>query len=134
MNAEPVWRRSTEAAATSSHILARVIAVLDWEMATIGDPLMDFGTSLGYWVEATDPEEWQRHGFGLTSLPGSFTRAELLEHLLAELDLVRIERRSVRLLPARPSDLGQSLAFRAYATRLAEGRARLGATPRVQAA
>ena len=60
--------------------LARVIAVLDWEMATIGDPLMDFGTSLGYWVEPTDPEEWQRYGFGLTSLAGSFTRTELLEH------------------------------------------------------
>lgn len=60
--------------------LRRVTAVLDWEMATIGDPLMDFGTSLGYWVEVTDPEEWQRYGFGLTSLPGSFTRTELLEH------------------------------------------------------
>ena len=59
--------------------LTRVVAVLDWEMATIGDPLMDFGTSLGYWVETTDPEEWQRYGFGLTSLPGSFTRRELLE-------------------------------------------------------
>ena len=58
---------------------ARVVAVLDWEMATIGDPLMDFGTSLGYWVEPADPEEWQRYGFGLTSLPGSLTRAELLE-------------------------------------------------------
>jgi len=60
--------------------LTCVVAVLDWEMATIGDPLMDFGTSLGYWVEATDPEEWQRYGFGLTSLPGSYTRADLLEH------------------------------------------------------
>ena len=60
--------------------LKHVVAVLDWEMATIGDPLMDFGTSLGYWVETTDPEEWQRYGFGLTSLPGSFTRAELLDH------------------------------------------------------
>lgn len=60
--------------------LGRVVAVLDWEMATIGDPLMDFGTSLGYWVEATDPEEWQRYGFGLTSLPGSLTRSELLDH------------------------------------------------------
>jgi aminoglycoside phosphotransferase (APT) family kinase protein len=59
--------------------LTRVVAVLDWEMATIGDPLMDFGTSLGYWVETTDPEEWQRYGFGLTSLPGSFTRRELLD-------------------------------------------------------
>ena len=60
--------------------LGRVVAVLDWEMATIGDPLMDFGTSLGYWVEVTDPEEWQRYGFGLTALPGSLTRTELLEH------------------------------------------------------
>ena len=60
--------------------LTRVIAVFDWEMATIGGPLMDFGTSLGYWVETTDPEEWQRHGFGLTSLPGSFTRRELVDH------------------------------------------------------
>ena len=60
--------------------LTEVVAVLDWEMATIGDPLMDFGTSLGYWVEKNDPEEWQRYGFGLTSLPGSFTRNELLDH------------------------------------------------------
>ena len=60
--------------------LTQVVAVLDWEMATIGDPLMDFGTSLGYWVETTDPVEWQRYGFGLTSLDGSFTRAELLDH------------------------------------------------------
>ena len=65
-----------------SHDLGRVIAVLDWEMATIGDPLMDFGTSLGYWVETNDPEAWQRYGFGLTSLPGSFTRTELLDHYI----------------------------------------------------
>jgi aminoglycoside phosphotransferase (APT) family kinase protein len=60
--------------------LGRVVAVLDWEMATIGDPLMDLGTSLGYWVEAQDPEEWQRYGFGLTALPGSLTRTEMLDH------------------------------------------------------
>ncbi len=57
---------------------ARVVAVLDWEMATIGDPLMDFGTTLGYWVDADDPPEWQRLGFGLTALPGSFNRRELV--------------------------------------------------------
>ncbi len=59
--------------------LTRVVAILDWEMATIGDPLMDFGTTLGYWVDAEDPEEWQRHGFGLTKLPGSFNRSDLVE-------------------------------------------------------
>jgi aminoglycoside phosphotransferase (APT) family kinase protein len=31
-----------------------VAAVLDWEMATLGDPLMDLGTSLGYWTVASD--------------------------------------------------------------------------------
>jgi aminoglycoside phosphotransferase (APT) family kinase protein len=31
-----------------------VIGVLDWEMATIGDPLMDLGNSLAYWVQADD--------------------------------------------------------------------------------
>jgi len=58
----------------------RVVAVLDWEMATVGDPLMDLGTSLGYWVESTDPKEWQQYGFVLTKLPGNFTRSELLEY------------------------------------------------------
>src|SRR5829696_6755584 len=60
--------------------LTRVVAVFDWEMATIGDPLMDFGTSLGYWVEKTDPEEWQSAGFGLTALPGNLRRRELIEY------------------------------------------------------
>lgn len=60
--------------------LSKVLAVLDWEMATNGDPLMDFGTTLGYWVDADDPEEWQRFGFGLTTLPGSFTRRDVVEY------------------------------------------------------
>lgn len=60
--------------------LSRIVAVLDWEMATVGDPLMDFGTTLGYWVEANDPEEWKRFGFGLTALPGSLSRRELLDY------------------------------------------------------
>ena len=48
-------------------------------MATAGDPLMDLGTALGYWVDADDPEEWRRYGFGLTALPGGLTRAGLVE-------------------------------------------------------
>ena len=32
----------------------RVIGVLDWEMATLGDPLMDLGSTLAYWVQADD--------------------------------------------------------------------------------
>jgi aminoglycoside phosphotransferase (APT) family kinase protein len=59
--------------------LSRVVAVLDWEMATIGDPLMDFGTTLGYWVDADDPTEWQQFGFGLTALAGNLRRRDLVE-------------------------------------------------------
>ena len=60
--------------------LSKILAVLDWEMATVGDPLMDFGTTLGYWVDRDDPVEWRRFGFGLTTLPGSLSRREVLEH------------------------------------------------------
>jgi aminoglycoside phosphotransferase (APT) family kinase protein len=56
---------------------SRIIAVLDWEMATLGDPLLDVGTSLGYWVEAGDHPAFRSLGLGVTSLPGNFTRAEL---------------------------------------------------------
>lgn len=58
--------------------LSRVVAILDWEMATLGDALMDLGTSLAYWVEANDPPIFRALGLGVTALPGSFTRAELV--------------------------------------------------------
>jgi aminoglycoside phosphotransferase (APT) family kinase protein len=59
--------------------LSRVVAVLDWEMATIGDPLMDLGTTLGYWIQADDPPVFQVAIFGPTNLPGNLTRVELVE-------------------------------------------------------
>jgi aminoglycoside phosphotransferase (APT) family kinase protein len=58
--------------------LTRIVAVLDWEMATVGDPLMDLGTTLGYWVEAGDPESMKTYATGPTSLPGSLSRRELV--------------------------------------------------------
>lgn len=59
--------------------LTRVRGILDWEMATQGDPLMDLGTALCYWMEAGDPPELQSFSFGPTAIPGSFTRRELAE-------------------------------------------------------
>ena len=44
-------------------------------MATLGDPLMDLGTALGYWVEADDPPAMQHAAFGPTATPGIMTRA-----------------------------------------------------------
>ncbi len=55
----------------------RIVAVLDWEMCTVGDPLMDLGTTLGYWVEADDEPAWKAMAFGPTSAPGAMTRREL---------------------------------------------------------
>lgn len=56
--------------------LTRIVAVLDWEMATIGDPLMDLGTTLAYWIQPGDPPELQRLGLG--QLPGSLRRSEVI--------------------------------------------------------
>jgi len=53
-------------------------AVLDWEMATVGDPLMDLGTSLAYWAEDSDPDILKL--FNLTYPRGNFTRAEVIDY------------------------------------------------------
>lgn len=62
------------------HDLTKIVAVLDWEMCTLGDPLMDLGTVLSYWVEAKDPAPLQVHAFGPTQLPGSMTRREIIDY------------------------------------------------------
>jgi len=62
--------------------LNNIIAVLDWEMATVGDPLMDLGTSLGYWCEADDHDALKP--FNLTWLPGNLARVEVVERYAAQ--------------------------------------------------
>lgn len=59
--------------------LRSVVAVLDWEMATLGDPLMDLGTALGYWIEPDDPPVFQVTVFGPTNRAGNLTRVEFAE-------------------------------------------------------
>lgn len=56
-----------------------IIGILDWEMSTLGDPLMDLGSSLAYWVNADDPEELQAIRLMPTHLEGMMTRRELVE-------------------------------------------------------
>jgi aminoglycoside phosphotransferase (APT) family kinase protein len=65
----------------------RITGVLDWEMATIGDPLMDLGASLAYWVQADDPEPMQQIRMLPTHLPGMMRRAELVEYYCARAGL-----------------------------------------------
>jgi aminoglycoside phosphotransferase (APT) family kinase protein len=62
-----------------SNDITAIVGVLDWEMCTIGDPLTDLGTTLAYWVDATDPEELQKNRWGPTNVPGSLTRAEVVQ-------------------------------------------------------
>ena len=58
---------------------ASLLAVLDWEMATIGDPLADIGYLCMMWTEAGDPEKGLREHLGrVTRAEGFLTRAELI--------------------------------------------------------
>ena len=59
--------------------LTTILAVLDWEMATVADPLMDLGTSLGYWVDPEDPDEVKIIAQGPTLTPGNLSRREVVE-------------------------------------------------------
>jgi aminoglycoside phosphotransferase (APT) family kinase protein len=71
----------------------KIIGILDWEMSTLGDPLMDFGTALGYWVEEGDSDELKMISFGPTLTPGSMTRRELAERYAAKtgFDISRLD-------------------------------------------
>ncbi|MCU0849313.1 MAG: phosphotransferase family protein [Spirochaetes bacterium] len=57
----------------------KIVGILDWEMATIGDPLMDLGNSMAYWVEKNDPEQMQLIRMLPTNIDGALTRDELVE-------------------------------------------------------
>lgn len=58
----------------------QIIGVLDWEMTTIGDPLMDLGGSLAYWIEANDPQPMQLMRQQPSAAPGMLTRQEIVEY------------------------------------------------------
>lgn len=58
---------------------ARIVGVLDWEMATLGDPLMDLGNSLAYWVQADDDCVMRSVRRQPTHLPGMLTRREVVD-------------------------------------------------------
>jgi aminoglycoside phosphotransferase (APT) family kinase protein len=69
---------------------ARLTGLLAWEMATVGDPMMDLGTALSYWIEASDPAWFHQLRFSPTTAPGFISRREYVE---------RYERSSGRAVP-----------------------------------
>lgn len=58
----------------------RIIGVLDWELATLGDPLMDLGNSMAYWVQADDEKYFKGFRRQPTHIPGMLTRAEVVAY------------------------------------------------------
>ncbi|MBO0722293.1 MAG: phosphotransferase family protein [Blastocatellia bacterium] len=62
---------------------ARIVAILDWEMCTVGDPLVDLGLLLSYWPQADDPEILSDSLKSVTMLPGWMKRSELIERYAA---------------------------------------------------
>jgi aminoglycoside phosphotransferase (APT) family kinase protein len=70
---------------------ARLIAILDWEMATIGDPLADVGYMMIHWTQADDPQNSKFNLQSVTTQPGFPTRQEMVQ---------RYEQRSGRSVQA----------------------------------
>ena len=64
-----------------------VIGILDWEMATLGDPLMDLGNSLAYWIQEDDNFLLKATRRQPTNLKGMFRREEVVEYYLDKMNL-----------------------------------------------
>ncbi len=91
----------------------QVRGVLDWEMATLGDPLMDLGGAMAYWIQADDDEHFRQFRRQPSDLPGMLTRWEMVSLLRrahrphghpATVDVLR----GLRAVPVggdRPADL-----------------------------
>jgi aminoglycoside phosphotransferase (APT) family kinase protein len=59
--------------------LSRIKAVLDWELATVGDPFMDLGSAMAYWVQPDDEEGMQGFRMQPSTAPGMPTRDEFVD-------------------------------------------------------
>lgn len=65
----------------------RIVGVLDWEMATLGDPLMDLGGSLAYWVQADDDTVFRALRRQPSDAEGMLTRAEIIDYYASKTGL-----------------------------------------------
>jgi aminoglycoside phosphotransferase (APT) family kinase protein len=109
---------------------ARLIGVLDWEMATIGDPLMDLGCSLAYWVEASDPPSMLATRMLPTHLAGALGRGEVLERYAAQSGLAVTDFGFYRVFGLfRLAVIAQQIYYRYFHGQTTDARfARLGGT------
>ncbi len=66
-----------------------IIGVLDWEMATLGDPLMDLGGALAYWVEEKDDFAFRWLRRQPSNIPGMLTRNEIVDYYCEKMNFDR---------------------------------------------
>ena len=57
-------------------------------MATIGDPLMDLGTTLGYWIQESDPDFLKENSMNITLVKGNLTRSQLVENYAQKSNII----------------------------------------------
>jgi aminoglycoside phosphotransferase (APT) family kinase protein len=57
----------------------QIEAILDWEISALGDPMMDLGNTLAYWIHADDPPFMQMMVRQPSGTPGMMTRQEILD-------------------------------------------------------
>lgn len=62
----------------------RIDAILDWEISALGDPLMDLGNTLAYWIEADDPQFMHMMVRQPSKAPGMMTRQQVLDFYAAK--------------------------------------------------
>jgi aminoglycoside phosphotransferase (APT) family kinase protein len=62
----------------------RLTAILDWEMATVGDPLADLGYLLSFWIEPGERDEFSEVAGNVTTQPGFPTREEMVARYAAK--------------------------------------------------
>lgn len=56
-----------------------IVAVLDWEISALGDPLMDLGNTLAYWTQADDPEGMKKLAAQPSFAPGMLSRNQICD-------------------------------------------------------
>lgn len=64
--------------------ISKIKGVLDWELAAIGDPLMDLGNSMAYWIEAGDDFFIKMNRRQPSNAPGMQTRREIIHYYGAQ--------------------------------------------------
>lgn len=62
----------------------KIEAILDWEISALGDPLMDLGNTLSYWIHADDPDMMKLMVRQPSTVPGMMKRQDILDFYAAK--------------------------------------------------